>query len=318
MENKNENNLGNAPEKISLKTISLKDLWNVLRGCIIIVVVVAIAVTGFMYYRALQSHVPMYSSTATICFMRDTEYVTVEDEDIIIDDETSDEEDKDTSQELNVNQFANDYNVAKRVINEYVILLKKAKVREAVINLLNDENGEFAQIATGENGISGKQAAADWVSTSISVVEVDSESTRIIDISVVAKNPESAKIILDAYCKVAGDSEVMKPIPVKNYFTLYQPGTVNTWPVNNISFMTFIKYGIIAGGLVYVIFLAMFLFDNYIRTEEDIEHYLGLTVLGDIPDAYASNKNKKKYSNYKGYNKSEYTKNSNNGKGKKG
>ena len=60
-------------------------------------------------------------------------------------------------------------------------------------------------------------------------------------------------------------------------------------------------YILIAAALVYFIFLAIFLFDNYIYTEEDIETYLGLSVIGDIPDANESDKRKKKYSNYKGY-----------------
>ncbi len=282
MEQQNGNNLNNTPEKISIKTISLKDLWNVLRGCIVFVILAAVIATGLMYFRAKKNHVPMYSSTATVCLMRDTESV-----DKVPD---VDEENGETSQtpngsgQVDINQFANDYNIAKRVINEFTILLQKPRVNSAVKESLSD----------------GARAGMGSVTVSVP------EDTRIIDITATATSPEYAKEIVDAYCEVGGKQVIMSSIPLEGQYTIFQEGTINTWPINNFGVMAFVKYGIIAGGLVYIIFLAMFLFDNYIRTEEDIEHYLGLSILGDIPDAFASNKRKKKYSNYKGYQTTEY------------
>lgn len=50
--------------------------------------------------------------------------------------------------------------------------------------------------------------------------------------------------------------------------------------------------------LVYAGFFLAFLLDDRIRTEEDIERYLGLSILGDIPNA---EDRKSSYYKYKGY-----------------
>jgi hypothetical protein len=49
------------------------------------------------------------------------------------------------------------------------------------------------------------------------------------------------------------------------------------------------------------IFLFIFLLDDRIRTEEDIERYLGLSILGDIPNIDDVKNKKKGYYKYKGY-----------------
>ena len=76
---------------------------------------------------------------------------------------------------------------------------------------------------------------------------------------------------------------------------IFEEASYNSYPVNNVSIFNYATYGAVAAVVVYVIFLMIFLFDNYIRTEEDVERYLGLTILGEIPDADAPKKNKYKY-----------------------
>ncbi len=250
----------NNKEKISLKAISLLDLWNVLRGCFIFVIIAAVVCTTAMYFRAKMNYVPMYSSTATIYLIGVYEG------------------------DFDINEFANDYNVAYRVIDECSYLLKSNRVTNAVRADLKE--------TTGDSSMGGGIT-----------IEVPKD-TRIINITATAASPERAKQIVDSVCK-CGAAE-MKQWLAYDQFRVFQEGTINTWPINYITLMSFAKYGIIAGGLVYIIFLAMFLFDNYIHTEEDIENYLGLTILGDIPDANAPDKRKKKYSNYKGYQRNEY------------
>ena len=68
--------------------------------------------------------------------------------------------------------------------------------------------------------------------------------------------------------------------------------------------MSHLKYGVIMAAGVYIAFLILFLFDNYIHSEEDIERYLGVSVIGDIPDADAPKKKSKyKYRSYRYYRK---------------
>lgn len=257
--NNNNSNNNNDGNKIALKTISLLDLWNVLRGCFIFVIIAAVLVTTVVYFNAKSKHVPMYSSTATIYLIGVYEG------------------------DFNVDEFANDYNVAYRVIDECSYLLKSRRVMSAVSDDLKATTGDGT----------------------VGAITIDvPKDTRIINITATANSPQRAKQVVDSVCKCG--AEEMKNWLAYDQFRVFQEGTLNYWPINNINIFTFAKFGIIAGGLVYIIFLAIFLFDNYIRTEEDIEMYLGLTILGDIPDADAPDKYKKKYSNYKGHQSNGY------------
>ena len=47
---------------------------------------------------------------------------------------------------------------------------------------------------------------------------------------------------------------------------------------------TYLLADVIAVILAYSVFLIVFLLDDRIRTEEDIERYLGLSILGNIPN----------------------------------
>lgn len=246
----NENN-----NKITLKTISLKDLWNVLRGCFIFVLIAAVVCTGAGYFLAKMNYTPRYSSTATVYLVGVYEG------------------------DFDITQFANDYNVAFRIIDECVLMLKSRTVLNDVGNELGIKNGYSALSNT--------------------VTVTNPEETRVIYITATASSPEQAKKIVDTVCECG--AKAINKMFAYDQFRVFEEGTLNTWPSNNIGVMGYAKYGIIAAALVYFIFLAMFLFDNYIHTEEDIENYLGLTVLGDIPDANAPDKRKKKYTNYKGY-----------------
>lgn len=84
-------------------------------------------------------------------------------------------------------------------------------------------------------------------------------------------------------------------------------GTLNDKPCNTTSMTTYMLVGMIAAVLVYSIYLIIYLLDDRIRTEEDIERYLGLSVLGDIPNA--DDKKSHQYGYYKAYGSHEQKKN---------
>ncbi len=249
--------------KISIKTISVKDLWNVFRGCFIYVIVTAVLVTAGMYAYAKINYVPMYSSKATVYLINkgdkkaEAELVT-----------SGDENGEDG---FDLQEFTIDYTIALKVIDDVDYIIKSPKVMKAVSN---------------EVGVSVN-------SGNISIV--NPKNTRVLEITATASTPELAQKIVNSVCSVG--AEAVEEIISYNRMYVYEAGTLNTWPSNTVSLLSYAKFGIIAGLLVYVIFLCMFLFDNYIHTEEDIERYLGLTILGDIPDANAPKK-KNKYSRY--------------------
>ncbi len=247
--------------KITLKTISLKDLWNVFRGCFLFVIAAGLLVTSLLYVRAKMNYSPMYASQGTL---------------YLINGNKSDEQSK--------NEWTVDYTLANVVIEDTIYLLKS----RTVLNAVGDEVGI-------KNGYGALQSA---------ITIVNPEDTRVLEITVTASSPELAKNIVDSLSKI-GPEAAERQLSYGN-LRVFEEGTLNNWPVNVVSFMSYIKYGIVAAAAVYIIFLCMFLFDNYIHTEEDIERYLGLSVIGEIPDADAPKKKSK-------YSKSKYKKRSSGG-----
>lgn len=250
----------NNENKIALKTIALKDLWNVFRGCWIFVLSAAIVVTVGMYAYAKMNYSPRYSSTAALYFISEN---TGEDED-----------------GYTVNEFASEYTLAFRVVDDSQYLLKS----RTVLNKVGEEIG----IKNGYGAL-------------YSNIKIENpESTRVLEITATAGSPEKAKQIVDGVCRIGAESinEVLR----YNQLHVFEEGTLNNSPVNYVSLFGYAKFGVIAALAIYIVFLGMFLFDNYIHNEQDIERYLGLSILGDIPDADAPNKKKSKYSNYKSNN----------------
>ena len=102
---------------------------------------------------------------------------------------------------------------------------------------------------------------------------------------------------MDRICELGKDSitEAMGFEQVN----LFEYGVLNRKPCNTTGMMSYLLVGVITAVLIYAVFLVRYLLDDSLRTNEDIEHYLGLSVLGEIPDARETSKNK--YGYYRGY-----------------
>ena len=190
----------------------------------------------------------------------------------------------DNSENASANQIAADYNIAMRVMKDCEYLLKSREVLNAV--------GEKIGISNGYGALRG------------AITIKNPEDTRVLEVSVISSTPEMAQEIVSALCDCGID--YIGSVLAYDKLYIFEEASYNPYPVNGVSLFSYITYGAVAAVLTYVVFLAIFLFDNYIHTEEDIERYLGLTILGDIPDADAPNKkNKYKYKygngNYKSY-----------------
>ena len=82
-------------------------------------------------------------------------------------------------------------------------------------------------------------------------------------------------------------------------------GTLDEGPSNVTGLTTYLLVGVIVAVLCYSIFLIAFLLDDRIRTEEDIQKYLGLSILGDIPNMKQADKKSYGYGSY-GYGSHHY------------
>lgn len=178
------------------------------------------------------------------------------------------------------NNASDDFSLALKVVSDCDYLLKSHSVLDEVIDEL------------------GLTASYQELSRSISTS--NPENTRILEVTVTSDSPQEAKRIVDSVCTV-GAEKIEEAMGFKQV-NLYELGILNNNPCNVTGLMSYLLVGIIAAILVYTIFLLAFLLDDRIHTEEDIERYLGLSMLGDIPNANDSKKGRYGYSTAYGNN----------------
>jgi capsular polysaccharide biosynthesis protein len=125
------------------------------------------------------------------------------------------------------------------------------------------------------------------------VTTANPTNTRVLEITVEAESPELAKEIVDKICDI-GPQKIEEAMGF-GQVNLYEYGTLPKTPCNSPGIMKYAVAGIAAAVVVYAVFLLMFLLDDRIRTEEEIERYLGLSVLAEIPDLNGSNRGRYSY-----------------------
>ena len=115
-----------------------------------------------------------------------------------------------------------------------------------------------------------------------SVTVSHTEDTRILYLSARASTPEGAKELADTW-----GTEFCEYISGKfaeEVMVSYDAALEPTSPSNPISIAKSLLIGILGALLVYGIFFVKSIMDDRINSTEDVEKYLGLTVLGAIPN----------------------------------
>lgn len=117
------------------------------------------------------------------------------------------------------------------------------------------------------------------------------EDTRIIDITVRDANPTEARRIAQSLCSVSSEyiKEIIQLEAVKQ---LGDPSEPTKPATPSISRWT-ILCGIVAGLIIVLILVIIFLLDNTIKSDKDVEKYLGWPTLASIPVKEDANKAKK-------------------------
>lgn len=236
-----------------MRSVTLKDLWDLFVHRFIIIVLAAVVAVGALYGVNTVTYVPMYESTATLYILRQAD------------------------ESISSGDVSNDFSLALKVVNDCTYLLKSHTVLDQVIVDL------------------GLTMTYRELYEAVSTYNPD--STRILEVTVEAESPELAKRIVDRICELGKDNiaEAMGFEQVN----LFEYGVLNRVPCNKMSIITYVLVGMIAAVLVCTVFLLIYLLDDRIRSNDDIENYLGLSVLGEIPDGSEASKNK--YGYYRGY-----------------
>lgn len=167
-----------------------------------------------------------------------------------------------------------DLQIGSQLTQDYSMLLKTRTVMQDVVDNLNLDM-TYQQL---ENSITISYP----------------EDTRIMEITVTNEDPELAKKIVDEVAEVGSKfiGDQMEVVPPK----IVEDGEVPAGPVSP-SMKKNIMLGalaglVLAGGIVIILTLM----DDTLKSEDDIERYLGISTLASIPDRkdYITGKSKKK------------------------
>lgn len=114
--------------------------------------------------------------------------------------------------------------------------------------------------------------------------------SHVIEVSVKSGDPVLAKQIVDLICK-KGAAMIEDYIEFATAKVIDE-GTLNNVPSNTVGIEVAMLFGFAAALIVFGIFVLSRMQDDRISTQEDVEQYLGLSVLGVIP--YSDVKQSKK------------------------
>lgn len=121
--------------------------------------------------------------------------------------------------------------------------------------------------------------SASQLKSYISVNNVS--DTRILDITVSTPDPTLSKSIADSICTVASSKFV--DIVQVDYVSIVDFGSIGTVP-SNINLKASMFLAAFAGVLICTLWIVVrTLMDDKIKTPDDVEHYLGLSVIGTTP-----------------------------------
>lgn len=120
--------------------------------------------------------------------------------------------------------------------------------------------------------------------------------TRILTISAKDTNPETARAIADevASVSVARIAEIMDSVPPKIVETGNLPTAPSSPNVKKNTVLGGLAAGIAAAGII----ILLYLMNDSIRNAGDIERYLDLNTLGQIPEFEENERRKKKKSRW--------------------
>ncbi len=161
-----------------------------------------------------------------------------------------------------IQSSASDLQSATTLKEDFQILVQSDEVYRQVLESM------------GENGANYKSLRGK--------ISLDNNTTRFVDITVSDPDPVRAKHLADATAHVSRIKA--KEILGVQDVAIMQLGAVSTTP-SSPNMTKNIILGAVAGMFVVCAVIALFsIFNNKLTTVEDIEKYLGVTVLGSIPD----------------------------------
>ena len=169
----------------------------------------------------------------------------------------------------------------------YLMDKNSDKINTANINVANSTVEDSMKLIKEEVLVSEalQNLALDISYSSVSpYIAVSNESdSLIINVSVSNADPKIACAIVNELCDVS--TEKIKNIIGIDQVNVFSYGKEATSPCNLAYSSTALKVALVGFALTCAVLFVIFYFDDKIKSPEDIERYLGLTVLGTIPNS---------------------------------
>lgn len=113
-------------------------------------------------------------------------------------------------------------------------------------------------------------------------IQVSSEeSTRVLDVSFTDTDPQRAADILNAACEAV--KEKMASRMSENVVDIVYQAKAPSYPSSTRASKTAALFGVVGLVVVLLVLIVVFLMDDTIRSEDDVERHLGLSTLSSIP-----------------------------------
>ncbi len=158
-----------------------------------------------------------------------------------------------------------DVSIGTNLINDYKQLVTTTDVLMEVI-----ERAELPQIKPHELS---------------KMVSISHESnTRVMYISVTAASATGAQKIANTMVDVFCERINSKNEDGKSLVTVWSDAELPTRPSNGVSALKLLLIAVVCSILVFGVYFVLYLMDDKINTAEDVERYLGLSMLGMIPN----------------------------------
>lgn len=176
-----------------------------------------------------------------------------------------------------------DVNIATVLIDDYIRLLTTDDLLQDVI----DQEGLLLKPAQLRN-----------------MIKVDNETnTRVMEISVTASQPSGAKAIanrlVDVFCERINAKN--DNADGKKLVTVWSYASIPEQPSNSVSALKIALIALVCAIAVYGVYFVLYLLDDKINTSNDVEKYLGVSMLGMIPNRQDVMR-RRRSKNYYGYN----------------
>lgn len=156
----------------------------------------------------------------------------------------------------------NDLNSAVTLKDDFKVLIRSNEIYRDVLKSIGEDPSNYKSL--------GAQ------------LSLDNNETRFVDITVADKDPVRAKLLADAFAKVARKKAIS--IMGVEDITIEELGEIPSSPSSPVmsrNIILAVLVGVVISAAIIVIF---HIFNDSVRTPEDIEKALGVTVLGSIPD----------------------------------